>query len=104
LHSDGSFSYPGLMAEHAASPSAPADAVSVFEPPHQPRPILVLAAVLTLVLITYAGVLDAPLLWDDLLLLDHPSVAKLLPLRQYLLVPFWDMSRAGDGASVGTSG
>jgi tetratricopeptide (TPR) repeat protein len=55
----------------------------------------VLSAVLTLVVIAYAGALDAPLLWDDLPLLEHPSISRLAPLGQYLFAPFWDRSPEG---------
>jgi protein O-mannosyl-transferase len=55
------------------------------------RAWVVLSAVLALVGVTYAGVLDAPLLWDDWMLLEHPAISKLRPIGEYLFVPFWDM-------------
>ncbi|MBN1609749.1 MAG: tetratricopeptide repeat protein [Polyangiaceae bacterium] len=58
--------------------------------------MLVLLVVLTVVVVAYAGVMDAPLLWDDVPLLDHPSIAQLRPLWEYLSVPFWDMSSRGN--------
>ncbi|MFL7811175.1 MAG: hypothetical protein AB8I80_21225 [Anaerolineae bacterium] len=84
------------MTEHLASPPVPPDSARGSAPLSSARPTLVLFAVLTVVLVTYAGVLDAPLLWDDLPLLDQPAVAALRPLRQYLFSPFWDTSQSGD--------
>lgn len=86
------------MAEHAESQSVPPHHVadSRSQRPRAPRPIVVLLAVLGVVVVAYVGALDAPFLWDDIVLLDHPSVAKLLSLRHYLLVPFWDKSGSGE--------
>jgi hypothetical protein len=66
-------------------------------PPNRLRPAIVLLAVLTIVVVAYAGALDAPLLWDDLPLLEHPSVQHLRPPGEYLLVPFWDLREDSPG-------
>jgi hypothetical protein len=84
------------MTEHLASTLVPADSASGSGPPSAPRPMLALLAALSIVLITYAGVLGSPLLWDDLPLLEQSAVATLHSPQQYLLVPFWDTGQAGN--------
>jgi hypothetical protein len=72
--------------------NVPDDATAAIAPPIESiRPWIVLALVLALVGVVYAGVLDAPLLWDDWMLLEHPAISRLRPIGEYLFVPFWDM-------------
>lgn len=56
----------------------------------QPRAWLLLAAVLAVVVASYASALDVPFVWDDHLLIEEePRVRSLLPLSQHFGQGFW---------------
>jgi tetratricopeptide (TPR) repeat protein len=82
-----------LARKSLAEPSAPRAA-------RAPRPWLLLCCVAVVLLATYLPVLGAPLIWDDVHLIERtPLVQTLHPLHEYFRQGFWQ----GDDLTRGST-